>query len=73
MKDNNGGTTHVFVPNDKPFYKKIFGVGGSKIHSFACLHCGNLQFTVDFSEKEKARYADFEGRQPSLMERIGDE
>lgn len=73
VADNDGGTTSVFVPKDKPFYKKIFGAGGSKILSYACLHCGNLQFIVDFSEKEKAKYIEFEGKQPSLLERIGDQ
>lgn len=48
-------------------------MGGNKIQSFACVRCGNLQFIVDFSEKDKQRYLEFEGRQPSLMERINDE
>ncbi len=63
----------MFVPNYKPLYKKIFGIGGSKILSYACVHCGNLQLMVEFSEKDKTRYIEFEGQQPSLMERISDE
>ena len=70
--DNDGGATAVFVPKDKPYFKKMFGLGGSKIHSYACLHCNNLQLTVDFDEKEKARYIEFEGKQPSLLERINE-
>lgn len=73
IADNDGGTTANFVPNDKPFYKKIFGFGGNKILSFACVHCGNLQLMVEFSEKDKERYIEFEGKQPSLMERINDQ
>jgi hypothetical protein len=72
IADNDGGTTAVFVPNDRPIYKKMLGLGGSKISSHACLHCGNLQLTVNFSEKDKAAYIEFEGQQPSLMERIND-
>lgn len=48
-------------------------MGGNKILSFACVHCGNLQFIVNFSEKDKKQYLQFEGQQPSLMERIKDE
>lgn len=51
----------------------MFGIGGSKIHSYACVHCNNLQFTVDFDEKEKAKYVEFEGQQPGLLERINEE
>lgn len=70
ISDSNGGNVSLFVPKEKPLYKKIFGIGTNKILSFACVHCGNLQFMVEFSEKDKQRYVEFEGRQPSLMERI---
>lgn len=73
ISDSNGGNVSLFVSKDKPIYKKIFGMGGNKILSFACVHCGNLQLTVDFSEKEKKRYIEFEGQQPSLLERINDD
>lgn len=73
INSSDGGNASLFVSKDKPLYKKIFGMGGNKIQSFACVRCGNLQFIVDFSEKDKQRYLEFEGRQPSLMERINDE
>ena len=73
IDSNSGGNLSLFVSNDKPLYKKIFGIGGNKILSFACVHCGNLQLMVEFSEKDKERYIEFEGQQPSLMERINDE
>lgn len=73
MDSNDGGNASLFIAKDKPFYKKIFGIGGNKILSFACVHCGNLQMMVEFSEKDKERYIEFEGRQPSLLERINDE
>jgi hypothetical protein len=73
ISDSNGGNVSLFVSKDKPLYKKIFGMGGNKILSFACVHCGNLQLMVEFSEKDEERYIEFEGRQPSLLERINDE
>lgn len=73
ISSSDGGNTSLFVSKDKPLYKKIFGIGGNKILSFACVHCGNLQMMVDFSEKDKQRYIEFEGRQPSLLERINED
>ncbi len=73
IESSGGGNASLFVSKDKPLYKKIFGMGGNKILSFACVHCGNLQLMVEFSEKDKARYIEFEGKQPSLLERINDE
>ena len=73
IDSSDGGNASLFVSEDKPFYKRIFGIGGNKILSFACVHCGNLQLMVEFSEKDKQRYIEFEGRQPSLLERINDE
>lgn len=73
INSGDGGSAALFVSKDKPLYKKIFGMGGNKILSFACVHCGNLQMMVEFSEKDKTRYVEFEGRQPSLLERISDE
>ena len=73
INSSDGGSGSLFVSKDKPLYKKIFGIGGNKILSFACVHCGNLQFMVEFSEKDKERYLEFEGQQPGLMERISEE
>lgn len=70
---SSGGDYSLFVSKDKPLYKKIFGIAGNKVQSFACVHCGNLQMMVEFSEKDRERYVEFEGRQPSLLERIKDE
>jgi hypothetical protein len=73
INSSDGGNVSLFVSKDKPIYKKVFGIGGNKILSFACVHYGNLQQMVEFSEKDKERYIKFEGRQLSLMERINDE
>ncbi len=59
---------YTFVPNDKSFFKRMLGIGGRDTHSHACIHCGNLQFTVDFDEEDKKQYLEFEGQQPSVTE-----
>ena len=59
-----------FLPNDKPFYKRMLGIGGHEIHSYACIHCGNIQFVVDFTEEDKKQYLEFEGQQSSVTEQL---
>lgn len=73
INNSDGGSPSLFVSKDKPLYKKLFAIGGNKILSFACVHCGNLQLMVEFSEKDRERYIEFEGQQPGLLERISDE
>lgn len=70
---SESGSIGVFIPKDKSYFKKMFGIGGSKISSFACMHCNNLQFTVNFSEEERSRYVKFEGQQPGILERLNEE
>jgi hypothetical protein len=47
----------------------MFG-GGRKIRAYACLHCNHLQFLVEFQPGDLERYQEFEGAQPSVLERI---
>ena len=53
-----------------PAFKRIFGIGSKAVQAYGCVHCRNLQFTVDFSESDLARYLEFEGEQPGVLERI---
>ena len=62
-----------FQPDDVSYLKQIFGVGARKIHAYACIHCGNMQLTVDFKDNDRARYQQFEGEQPNLLDRINPE
>jgi hypothetical protein len=73
IRSDDGGGVKSFVPKDKPYIKRVFGIGGSKISAYACIHCSNLQFMVNFSEEDRLRYAKFEGQQPTLLERINEE
>ena len=64
------GSTLGFYPSDIPALKRIFGIGGKAIQAYGCVHCRNLQFTVEFSEHDLERYQEFEGEQPDVLERI---
>ena len=59
-----------FYPSDLPSLKRVFGIGHKPIQAYACVHCGNLQFTVQFTERDLERYQQFEGEQPDVLERI---
>jgi hypothetical protein len=48
----------------------MFGVGTRSIRALGCVHCGHLQLSVDFAEKDLQRYQQFEGEQPGVLERI---
>jgi hypothetical protein len=41
-------------------FERIFGIGSRAVQAYGCVHCRNLQFTVEFSE----------GEQPDVLERI---
>ena len=69
LENSSGGTT-MFMIDETPIWKSMFGVGTRKIRAYGCVHCQNLQFTVDFSEKDVRRYQKFEGEQPGVLERI---
>jgi hypothetical protein len=64
------GSTFGFYPSDMPALKRIFGIGSRAVQAYACVHCRNLQFTVEFSERDLERYQEFEGEQPDVLERI---
>lgn len=64
------GSPPGFYPSDVPTLKRIFGVGNRPIQAYACVHCRNLQFTVEFKERDLERYQEFEGQQPDVLERI---
>ena len=67
------GTMPSFYPSDMPALKRIFGFGSKAIKAYGCVHCRNLQFNVEFSESDFERYQEFEGEQPSVLERINSE
>jgi hypothetical protein len=48
----------------------VFGVGLREVRAYGCIHCQHLQLAVNFTEEDLHRYQQFEGEQPSVLERI---
>lgn len=73
LLDSGDGGKPSFKLDEVPAWKSLFGVGTRPIRGYGCVHCGHLQLAVDFSEKDKHRYQQFEGEQPGVLERINSE
>ena len=71
--DTGGGGTTAFKLDDTPMWKSVLGMGTRPIRAYGCVHCGHLQFGVDFSDKDRRRYQQFEGKQPDILERLASE
>ena len=71
METGSGGGV-AFLSADGGFLKRIFG-GTRNIKAFACLHCSHLELMVDFTEKDRQRYQEFDGPQPGILDRISNE
>lgn len=70
--DSNGGKP-FFKIDDVSIWKSLFGIGSRKIRGYGCVHCGHLQLAVDFNDKDRQRYQQFEGEQPDVLQRINSE
>ena len=70
VRENGGGAELRFFPSDQSILKQLFLSSGTRVRSYGCLHCQNLQFAVDFNEGDLERYQQFEGEQPGVLERI---
>jgi hypothetical protein len=71
--DTAGGGSTGFIPEETSAFKKMFAMGGREIQSYGCIHCGNLQFLIDFSEEDKQQHLDFQRQPPSVTENSDDE
>lgn len=69
----NGGTVSVFRLKDVSTWKSIFGIGTRKLKAYGCVNCYHLQMAVDFSNEDCERFRQFEGEQPTILERINSE
>jgi hypothetical protein len=67
------GATNFFNIKDISTWKSIFGRGIRKVKAYGCVNCYHLQLAVDFSDEDRERYRQFEGEQPSFLERINSE
>jgi hypothetical protein len=70
LMEMTGGGGVSFLSKDTSFFKNIFGSGTRKITAHACLHCCHLELTVEFTEKDRKRYQEFDGPQPGVLDRI---
>lgn len=70
LMEASGGGGISFLSNEGSYLKRIFGGGSRKINAHACLHCSHLELTVEFTEKDRKRYQEFEGPQPGVLDRI---
>lgn len=66
-------STIGFQPADTPFLKRIFALDRRGVRAYGCIHCQHLHLAVEFSESDFERYQQFEGQQPSVLERINSE
>jgi hypothetical protein len=71
--DNSSGGAPGFKIGEVSTWKSIFGVGTRRLRAYGCVHCQHLQLAVDFTEKDKRRYQQFEGEQPGILERLASE
>jgi hypothetical protein len=68
------GTDDVcFRPAGSSYLKLFIGRGSKTVRAYGCVRCGHLQLAVDFGEEDLRRFLEFEGQQPSLLERINEE
>ena len=73
LADTTNGGTNAFKLKDVSMWKSIFGKGIRKVKAYGCVNCYHLQLAVDFSNEDCERYRQFEGVQPSILERINEE
>lgn len=70
VRDSAGGEVR-FYPSDRSLLQQLlFSSGTRGVRAYGCVHCQNLQFAIDFKEGDLERYQQFEGEQPSVLERI---
>ncbi len=63
---SSGSGSTGFIPEETSFLKKWFTISGREMQSYGCIHCGNLQFLIDFSEEDKQHYLEFHQPPPSI-------
>ena len=71
--ETTSGSQTVFKFDDVSTLKSMFGIGTRGMRAYGCVHCHHLQLAVDFTEKDLRQYQQFEGEQPSVLERINTE
>ena len=70
LMDTGAGGGVAFLSADTTYFKQIFGAGSRKVLAYACVHCSHLELMVEFTDKDRKRYQEFNGPQPGVIERI---
>lgn len=70
LMESGGGSGIAFLSAGRSFFKQIFGAGSRKVAAYACLNCSHLELIVEFTDKDRKEYQNFEGPQPDVIERI---
>ena len=68
--DGSGGGSILFYPDDTSLLKRIFSAGSRKVKAYACLHCSHLEIMVEFTDKDRKRFQEFDGPQPGILDRL---
>jgi hypothetical protein len=72
LMDTGGGGGVAFVFSAISRWKSIFGGGNRTIKVFSCLHCSHLELMVEFTDKDRKKYQEFDGPQPGVLDRISE-
>ena len=71
---SGSGTDDVrFRAADSSYLTKFLGLGSKTVRAYGCVRCGHLQLAVNFDEEDLRRFLEFEGQQPSVIERLEEE
>ena len=70
LMEGSAGGDILFGINQTSLMKRIFSAGSRKVKAYACLHCSHLELMVEFTEKDRKRYQEFDGPQPGVLDRI---
>jgi len=70
LMEGSGGSDVYFCSNEISYMKRILSIGNRKIKAYACLHCSHLELMVEFTERDRKRYQEFDGPQPGVLDRI---
>ena len=69
METSGGGNVH-FLINAKSYFKRLLSMDNRKVKAYACLHCSHVELMVEFTEKDRKQYQEFDGPQPGVLDRI---
>lgn len=70
LLEGSGGSDVQFCPDEISYLKRMFWISNRKIKGYACLLCSHLELMVEFTDKDRKKYQEFEGQQPGVRDRM---